>query len=161
MQSYDPGGSGAETDDERDINAELEIDSDEEDNIFFDTSEFLVPEPLSTPANDPDKDSVSSYEAHAKSSPNMDGSTDISIEKVGFEYPHVPRRKRLPEPKQKQKSVSLWSIIKDAVGKDLMKICLPVSFNEPISSLQKCFEDLEYSYLLDRACAWGTRVCSN
>ena len=116
---------------------------------------------MSTPANDHDKDSVSSYEAHAKSSPNMDGSTDMSIEKVGFEYPHVPRRTRLPEPKQEQKSVSLWSIIKDAVGKDLMKICLPVSFNEPISSLQKCFEDLEYSYLLDRAYAWGTRVCSN
>jgi hypothetical protein len=91
----------------------------------------------------------------------MDRSTDMSVERVGFEYPHVPRRSRLPEPKEEEKSVSLWSIIKDAVGKDLTKICLPVYFNEPISSLQKCFEDLEYSYLLDRAYAWGMQVCSN
>ncbi|CAL5376195.1 unnamed protein product [Camellia sinensis] len=46
-------------------------------------------------------------------------------------------------------------MIKDNVGKDLTRVCLPVYFNEPISSLQKCFEDLEYSYLLDRAYEHG------
>ncbi|XP_076958552.1 oxysterol-binding protein-related protein 2A-like [Bidens hawaiensis] len=61
------------------------------------------------------------------------------------------RRKKLPDPAEKEKGVSLWSLIKDNVGKDLTRVCLPVYFNEPISSLQKCFEDLEYSYLLDRA----------
>lgn len=59
---------------------------------------------------------------------------------------------------EREKSVSLWSMIKDNIGKDLTKICLPVYFNEPLSSLQKCFEDLEYSYLLDRAYEWGKRV---
>ncbi|GAB2273359.1 Oxysterol-binding protein- protein 1B [Dionaea muscipula] len=48
-------------------------------------------------------------------------------------------------------------MIKDNIGKDLTKVCLPVYFNEPLSSLQKCFEDLEYSYLLDRANEWGKR----
>ncbi|MFQ6642339.1 hypothetical protein Gotur_018606 [Gossypium turneri] len=48
-------------------------------------------------------------------------------------------------------------MIKDNIGKDLTKVCLPVYFNEPLSSLQKCFEDLEYSYLLDRAYEWGKR----
>ncbi|KAK6246157.1 hypothetical protein QUC31_000925 [Theobroma cacao] len=48
-------------------------------------------------------------------------------------------------------------MIKDNIGKDLTKVCLPVYFNEPLSSLQKCFEDLEYSYLLDRAHEWGIR----
>ncbi|EFJ08416.1 hypothetical protein SELMODRAFT_236037 [Selaginella moellendorffii] len=61
----------------------------------------------------------------------------------------------LPDPKEKEKGFSLWSIIKDNIGKDLTKVCLPVYFNEPISSLQKCFEDLEYSYLLDRAAVCG------
>lgn len=65
----------------------------------------------------------------------------------------------MPDPVEKEKGVSLWSMIKDNIGKDLTKVCLPVYFNEPVSSLQKCFEDLEYSYLLDRANEWGKRVC--
>ncbi|XP_057415955.1 oxysterol-binding protein-related protein 2A isoform X2 [Lotus japonicus] len=72
-----------------------------------------------------------------------------------FGYPQIARRKKLPDPVEKEKGVSLWSMIKDNVGKDLTRVCLPVYFNEPISSLQKCFEDLEYSYLLDRAYEYG------
>ncbi|KFK32891.1 hypothetical protein AALP_AA6G301300 [Arabis alpina] len=82
---------------------------------------------------------------------------DPSIKSIGLNYPHVKRRKKLPDPVEKEKSVSLWSMIKDNIGKDLTKVCLPVYFNEPLSSLQKCFEDLEYSYLLDRASEWGKR----
>ena len=73
-------------------------------------------------------------------------------------YPHVERRKKLPDPLEKEKGVSLWSMIKDNVGKDLTRVCLPVYFNEPISSLQKCCEDMEYSYLLDRAYEYGKAV---
>ena len=68
------------------------------------------------------------------------------------------RRSKLPEPVEKEKNVSLWSMIKDNVGKDLTRVCLPVYFNEPLSSLQKCFEELEYSFLLDRAYECGLRV---
>jgi oxysterol-binding protein 1 len=68
------------------------------------------------------------------------------------------RRTKLPEPIEKEKGVSLWSMIKDNVGKDLTRVCLPVYFNEPLSSLQKCFEDLEYSHLLDRAYEYGLGV---
>ncbi|RID45778.1 hypothetical protein BRARA_I02480 [Brassica rapa] len=82
---------------------------------------------------------------------------DPSIKSVGFNYPRVKRRKSLPDPVEKEKSVSLWSMIKDNIGKDLTKVCLPVYFNEPLSSLQECFEDLEYSYLLDRTFEWGKR----
>ncbi len=52
------------------------------------------------------------------------------------EGPPPPRRSRLPPPKQQEKSVSLWSLIKDMVGKDLTRVCLPVYFNEPLSALQ-------------------------
>lgn len=65
----------------------------------------------------------------------------------------------MPDPVAKEKGVSLWSMIKDNMGKELTKVCLPVYFNEPLSSLRKCFEDLEYSYLLDWANEWGKRVC--
>ncbi|XP_074268639.1 oxysterol-binding protein-related protein 2A isoform X2 [Silene latifolia] len=67
----------------------------------------------------------------------------------------IERRTKLPDPVEKEKAVSLWSMIKDNVGKDLTRVCLPVYFNEPISSLQKCCEDLEYSELLDRAYEYG------
>ena len=60
------------------------------------------------------------------------------------------RRDRMPKPKQVEKQHSLWSIIKECIGKDLSRVCLPVYFNEPISALQKTAEDLEYSELLDK-----------
>ncbi|XP_057978062.1 oxysterol-binding protein-related protein 2A-like isoform X4 [Malania oleifera] len=86
-----------------------------------------------------------------------DNAVKKHIEKqlCGSRYPYIERRKKLPDPVEKEKGVSLWSMIKDNVGKDLTRVCLPVYFNEPISSLQKCFEDLEYSYLLDQAYEHG------
>jgi hypothetical protein len=47
----------------------------------------------------------------------------------------------LKPPDQK---VSVWKVIKDAVGKDLSRFCVPVYFNEPISMLQKVSEAMEY-----------------
>ncbi|KAJ1687688.1 hypothetical protein LUZ63_019078 [Rhynchospora breviuscula] len=67
----------------------------------------------------------------------------------------VNRRTKLPEPREMEKGISMWSVIKDNVGKDLTSVCLPVYFNEPLSSLQKCFEEFEYSHLLDEAYQFG------
>ncbi|KAI9222224.1 Oxysterol-binding protein-domain-containing protein [Blastocladiella britannica] len=47
--------------------------------------------------------------------------------------------------------VSLWSVLKNAIGKDLTRITLPVHFNEPLSMLQRLCEEVEYSVLLDLA----------
>ena len=60
------------------------------------------------------------------------------------------RRDHMPKPKQAEKQYSLWSIIKECIGRDLSRVCLPVYFNEPLSALQKSAEDLEYSELLDK-----------
>lgn len=49
--------------------------------------------------------------------------------------------------------MSIWSILKNNIGKDLSKIALPVFFNEPLSMLQRLCEDMEYSCLLDIASA--------
>jgi hypothetical protein len=45
------------------------------------------------------------------------------------------RRTRVPD--RPDYNVSLWSILKSFIGKDLTKIPLPVNFNEPISMLQR------------------------
>ena len=71
---------------------------------------------------------------------------------LAAELPPPPRRQHLPKPVEREKSLSLWSIIKECVGKDLTRVCLPVFFNEPLSALQKTAEDLEYSELLDEVC---------
>ncbi|KAI6191661.1 Oxysterol-binding protein [Aphelenchoides bicaudatus] len=59
------------------------------------------------------------------------------------------RRTRIPN--KPQCSISLWSIIRNCIGKELTKIPMPVHFNEPLSVLQRITEDLEYANLLDRA----------
>ena len=48
-------------------------------------------------------------------------------------------------------SLSLWSIMKSCIGKDLSKIPMPVNFSEPLSMLQRLGEDMEYSDLLHKA----------
>ncbi|XP_074339355.1 oxysterol-binding protein-related protein 2A-like isoform X2 [Apium graveolens] len=124
--------------------------SDEEDTCFFDTTEnFLETTTSSGPV---DHTMYSDKNESQVSDPNkINDKTDT----CNSRYPDIERRKRLPDPVEKEKGVSLWSMIKDMVGKDLSRVCLPVYFNEPISSLQKCFEELEYSYLLDRAYEHG------
>jgi hypothetical protein len=44
-------------------------------------------------------------------------------------------RTTLPALKPPDQKVSVWKVIKDAVGKDLSRFCVPVYFNEPISML--------------------------
>eukprot|EP00050_Salpingoeca_kvevrii_P021021 m.105317 g.105317 ORF g.105317 m.105317 type:complete len:750 (-) comp9139_c0_seq5:172-2421(-) len=59
--------------------------------------------------------------------------------------------RRTAIPFRPNKSVNLWSILKNCIGKDLSKIPMPVNFNEPLSFLQRLTEDLEYASILDEA----------
>ncbi|KAL9357457.1 hypothetical protein Peur_050710 [Populus x canadensis] len=147
--------SVSESDDdnnERVDGAEEETDDDE--NAFFDTRDFLSSGSFKSNESDFRPSSFSSDDEGFFALESEDG-IDPLIRSVGSNHPYIKRRKKLPDPIEKEKGVSLWSMIKDNIGKDLTKVCLPVYFNEPLSSLQKCFEDLEYSYLLDRAYEWG------
>lgn len=149
--------SATESDDDNERVDAAEEDTDEEDNAFFDTRDFLSSSSFKSNGSEYRISSFSSDDDGLYAIESEDG-TDPSLRSVGADFPFVKRRKKLPDPVEREKSVSLWSMIKDNIGKDLTKICLPVYFNEPLSSLQKCFEDLEYSYLLDRAYEWGKRV---
>lgn len=147
-------GSGSESEDDNERVDAAEEETDDDDNTFFDTRDFLSSSSFKSTGSDFRISSFSSDDDDFYAVESEDG-TDPSIISVGKNYPHVKRRNKLPDPVEKEKGVSLWSMIKDNIGKDLTKVCLPVYFNEPLSSLQKCFEDLEYSYLLDRAHEWG------
>ncbi|XP_037482390.1 oxysterol-binding protein-related protein 1C-like, partial [Triticum dicoccoides] len=146
-------GSGSESDDYNEPQDPAEEETDDEENIYFDTTDFLSSSSFKSSGSDFQRSEAGSDD---EDDYPMDG-IDPSMKSVGINYPYVRRRKKLPDPVEKEKGVSLCSKIKDNIGKDLTKVCLPVYFNEPLSSLQKCFEDLEYSYLIDRAYEWGKR----
>lgn len=60
-------------------------------------------------------------------------------------------RSRLKMDADDRPKISLWGILKSMIGKDMTKMTLPVSFNEPTSLLYRCAEDMEYADLLDLA----------
>ncbi|UZJ54653.1 hypothetical protein CBS101457_003973 [Exobasidium rhododendri] len=92
---------------------------------------------------------------------NKDGSVKTPgsmIEGTKVEY-----RTRLPA-KVSGDEVSLFSMLKKNVGKDLSTISFPVSFNCPLSLLQAAAEEYEYAPdLLEKAAAakndWIERIC--
>ena len=63
----------------------------------------------------------------------------------------LSRRRKLPAPAPDSSQISVWGILRKAIGKDLSKISLPVILNEPLSILQRLCEELEYSDLLETA----------
>ncbi|KAG1330696.1 putative Oxysterol-binding protein-related protein [Cocos nucifera] len=149
-------GSASETEDENERHDAAEEETDDEENTFFDTRDFLSSCSFKSSESEFHKSEIDSDDEEFYGVGQVDG-IDASMKSLGTSYLYVRRRKKLPEPVEKEKGVSLWSMIKDNIGKDLTKVCLPVYFNEPLSSLQKCFEDLEYSYLLDRAYDLGRK----
>ncbi|THU55188.1 hypothetical protein C4D60_Mb11t03940 [Musa balbisiana] len=165
LPKYDYSSSGREkfneystTESSDDVEKqELDELSDEEEVSFFDTNECFG-DPIVTCATEVTSSNVSNRISGFNTNHCDTKIMDIELQ---TDYPnmllHIPRRKKLPEPIEKEKGVSLWSMIKDNVGKDLTRVCLPVYFNEPLSSLQKCFEDLEYSDLLDQAYEYGKK----
>lgn len=74
---------------------------------------------------------------------------DVLVE-TGVE-PYKRLRQVMPIGKDDRPSVSLWSILKNNIGKDLTKISFPVSLNEPTSMLERMAEDMTYASLLDTA----------
>ncbi|GJN09386.1 hypothetical protein PR202_ga27389 [Eleusine coracana subsp. coracana] len=138
---------------QQELDEELDEVLDQDDNHFYDTQESF-------------SDSAADLDLKMKNSnsskDNCQFADKFILPRAGMgNCVHMPlslkRRTKLPEPVEMEKGVSLWSLIKDNVGNDLTRVCLPDYFNEPLSSLQKCFEDLEYSYLLDCAYKCGLK----
>ncbi|KAJ6422855.1 hypothetical protein OIU84_027767 [Salix udensis] len=155
QKSAEGSASGSDDDHDRNDAAEEETDDDDDDDDdeFLDTRDFLSSSSFKSAESEFWK---APYDSDEDEGPlDIEDGMNSCIKSVGSNYPCVMRRKKLPDPVEKEKGVSLWSMIKDNIGKDLTRVCLPVYFNEPLSSLQKCFEDLEYSFLLDQAYEFG------
>ncbi|KAF4979382.1 hypothetical protein FZEAL_4423 [Fusarium zealandicum] len=78
----------------------------------------------------------------------VSGGLDISTSFRGYEN---GVRKKLKMDADDRPKISLWGILKSMIGKDMTKMTLPVSFNEPTSFLFRAGEDMEYADLLDLA----------
>ncbi|XP_041375057.1 oxysterol-binding protein-related protein 6-like [Gigantopelta aegis] len=76
--------------------------------------------------------------------------TCASVGEFSSVYP-TGRRSKLPAPRPDTGDISLWNLLYKNIGKDLTKISMPVTLNEPLCTLQRLCEELEYSELLDKA----------
>ncbi|KZT21678.1 hypothetical protein NEOLEDRAFT_1139089 [Neolentinus lepideus HHB14362 ss-1] len=66
------------------------------------------------------------------------------------EHKEIVRRTQLPSPPVGDEG-SLFAVLKKNVGKDLSSVALPVTFNEPLTLLQRAAEEMEYYDLLKQA----------
>ncbi|KAG2437075.1 hypothetical protein HYH02_011334 [Chlamydomonas schloesseri] len=66
-------------------------------------------------------------------------------------------RDRLPAPKPLGRGFSIWSILKNMIGRDLTKITMPATINEPTSMTQRMAEVLENCSLLEKAAGTPNR----
>uniref|UniRef100_A0A672TE20 Oxysterol-binding protein n=1 Tax=Sinocyclocheilus grahami TaxID=75366 RepID=A0A672TE20_SINGR len=112
---------------------------------FFDAQEVLLS--ASSSENEPSEDD--SYISDISDNVSMDNfSNEVENERLntgGY------RRSCLPSPSPNTSNISLWNILKNNIGKDLSKVAMPVQLNEPLNTLQRLCEELEYSELLDKA----------
>ncbi|XP_072268611.1 oxysterol-binding protein-related protein 3 isoform X2 [Pyxicephalus adspersus] len=63
----------------------------------------------------------------------------------------LKHRTCLPAPCPNTSNISVWNILRNNIGKDLSKVSMPVQLNEPLNTLQRLCEELEYSELLEKA----------
>ncbi|XP_056141563.1 oxysterol-binding protein-related protein 3 isoform X2 [Lampris incognitus] len=120
---------------------------------FFDAQEIL----LSASSSENEVSEDDSYISDISDNLSMDNfCSDMDRERpnsgcVENGPPQGQRRSCLPSLGTNSSNISLWNILKNNVGKDLSKVAMPVQLNEPLNTLQRLCEELEYSELLDRA----------
>ncbi|KAG7303494.1 hypothetical protein JYU34_012018 [Plutella xylostella] len=144
-------------------------EAEEDDHEFFDAVEgetgshddeinsFVIKVPVIFLEDRDPSDSAADVMGRAEAAPGADD-TDTKEKELKI-YPHAsevagvvdsrPRRTRVPD--KPNYPLSLWSIMKNCIGKELSKIPIPVNFSEPLSMLQRLTEDYEYSGVLDQA----------
>ncbi|NXX22744.1 OSBL7 protein, partial [Podargus strigoides] len=121
---------------------------------FFDACEVFLS--TSSSENEPSDDESCISEATTSAcedtaEPGGSGRPLTAEGPVELPGPDPQRRSCLPAPPAPPGDVSLWGLLRSSVGKDLSRVALPVQLNEPLNTLQRLCEELEYSALLDRA----------
>ncbi|KAF6212192.1 hypothetical protein GE061_012713 [Apolygus lucorum] len=133
-----------------------EFTSDEDNFEFFDCEEAV----LAVQNHNIEKTAVQVYPAMVgggkdKKKGESAAATSAESKPLAADSSHghpTSHTRRVRVPDRPKVSANLWSIIKNAVGKDLTKIPVPVNFSEPLSLLQRLTEDFEYAHqILDKA----------
>ncbi|XP_068425504.1 oxysterol-binding protein-related protein 3 isoform X2 [Clinocottus analis] len=115
---------------------------------FFDAQEVL----LSASSSENEVSEDDSYISDISDNISMDNfSNETESERPNSDSTLCQRRSGLPAPSPNNSAISLWNILRNNIGKDLSKVAMPVQLNEPLNTLQRLCEELEYSELLDRA----------
>ncbi|XP_019949064.1 oxysterol-binding protein-related protein 3 isoform X4 [Paralichthys olivaceus] len=120
---------------------------------FFDAQEVL----LSASSSENEASEDDSYISDVSDNISMDNfsnGTEIERPNSGSAEKGAAlcqRRSCLPSLSPNNSTISLWNILRNNIGKDLSKVAMPVQLNEPLNTLQRLCEELEYSELLDRA----------
>ncbi|XP_051871523.1 oxysterol-binding protein-related protein 3-like isoform X2 [Pristis pectinata] len=123
---------------------------------FFDAQEVLLSASSSeNEASDDDDDSYVSDISDNTSEDNLTTEAEANAQTIYHSQngtsQHSRRRSCLPAPGPNNSNISLWNILRNNIGKDLSKVSMPVQLNEPLNTLQRLCEELEYSELLDKA----------
>ncbi|KAM4539189.1 oxysterol-binding protein-related protein 3-like isoform 3-T3 [Odontesthes bonariensis] len=122
---------------------------------FYDAQEYL----LSSSSSENEVSDDDSYISDVSDSVSMDTYDGGTLRgapshhvcpSVSSAVTQARRRATLPSPCPAS-SISLWNILRNNIGKDLSKVAMPVQLNEPLNTLQRLCEELEYSDLLDTA----------
>jgi len=92
------------------------------------------------------KDNNGEEEKKQDTKASSEDSVEVAKDKICSQY-----RTSLPKPMFSRNDFSIWSILKQCIGKELSKMTMPVIFNEPLSLLQRMAEYMEYAYLLQKA----------
>uniref|UniRef100_UPI00398EC231 oxysterol-binding protein-related protein 6-like isoform X2 n=1 Tax=Pristiophorus japonicus TaxID=55135 RepID=UPI00398EC231 len=123
---------------------------------FFDAEDVLLSACSSDNEMSDDDDSSTSEITNSNSEENLD-TVDAAMQEITEDPPScssvdgIQRRFSLPAPGPNLSNVSLWNVLKNNIGKDLSKVSMPVKLNEPLNTLQRLCEELEFSELLDTA----------
>ncbi|XP_068238712.1 oxysterol-binding protein-related protein 3-like isoform X2 [Palaemon carinicauda] len=125
-----------------------------ESSSCFSASEYFDAADAFSDAGGTDTSSEASSDNSSFTSEASEAGTDAhpsaaEIEEDGKCF--TGRRTRLPAPRPLTEDFSVWNFLYKNIGKDLSKVCMPVTLNEPLNMLQRMCEELEYSELLDKA----------
>ncbi|CAH1788055.1 unnamed protein product [Owenia fusiformis] len=115
---------------------------------FFDANEYLMSSEASSDISDEEDDASSDISDTENTTP---GESVAEVDDQGCPRYLTGRRTKLPSPRPDTGDVSLWGLLCRNIGKDLSKISMPVTLNEPLNMLQWLCEELEYSEMLDKA----------
>ncbi|GAB7359866.1 hypothetical protein MBLNU230_g7394t1 [Neophaeotheca triangularis] len=132
-------------------NNEVSDDDDDDEEEFFDAvdaGEVEIVDAMPDNTMKQPEDVVQEVKEGADMEKKSGRELEIAKSYKGYEN---GLRKRLKLDADNRPKVSLWGILKSMIGKDMTKMTLPVSFNEPTSLLYRVVEDMEYTDLLNTA----------